>query len=187
MRSIIELAREGISIVIAPEGTRARGRELLPFKKGAFRMAMAADIPIVPIVIKNAEDIGARDAFFMRPGTVDVVVLAADLSRRLVPRRPRRPHRAVRDLYIATLEDWPNGGLKLLGIKPKRNLEASIRSIRHGRARAGHDGHVGASAFSRIRSCASASTVSMRRIMSASDAANTFRHPATLSVASSSF
>jgi putative phosphoserine phosphatase/1-acylglycerol-3-phosphate O-acyltransferase len=27
---------------------------------------------------------------------------------------------AVRDLFVATLEDWPNGGLKLLGVKPKR-------------------------------------------------------------------
>jgi putative phosphoserine phosphatase/1-acylglycerol-3-phosphate O-acyltransferase len=119
MRSIIELAREGISIVIAPEGTRARGRDLLPFKKGAFRMAMAAEIPIVPIVIKNAEDIGARDAFFMRPGTVDVTVLpaisVADWSREDLDDRIE----AVRDLYVATLEDWPDGGLKLLGLKKK--------------------------------------------------------------------
>ncbi|MFM9968173.1 MAG: HAD-IB family hydrolase, partial [Burkholderiales bacterium] len=41
MKSVIELARDGMSIIIAPEGTRAKTRELLPFKKGAFRMAMA--------------------------------------------------------------------------------------------------------------------------------------------------
>ncbi len=40
-------------------------------------MAMTAEIPIVPIVLRNAEDIGARDAIFMRPGTVDVCVLPA--------------------------------------------------------------------------------------------------------------
>jgi len=38
---------------------------------------MAAGVPIVPIILRNAEDIGARDAFFMRPGTVDVAVLPA--------------------------------------------------------------------------------------------------------------
>ena len=117
MKSVIELAREGLSIVIAPEGTRAQGRDLLPFKKGAFRMAMAADVPIVPVVIRNAEDIGARDAIFMRPGTVDVAVLppisVADWSREDLDDRIE----AVRDLYVATLEDWPDGGLKLLGIK----------------------------------------------------------------------
>jgi putative phosphoserine phosphatase / 1-acylglycerol-3-phosphate O-acyltransferase len=120
MKSVIALAREGLSIVIAPEGTRAQGRDLLPFKKGAFRMAMAADIPIVPVVIRNAEDIGARDAIFMRPGVVDIAVLppisVADWSREDLDERID----AVRDLYVASLEDWPDGGLKLLGVKKKR-------------------------------------------------------------------
>jgi len=121
MKSVIELARDGISIVIAPEGTRAQGRALLPFKKGAFRMAMAAEVPIVPIVIKNAEDIGPRDAVFMRPGTVEVAVLppisVADWTREDLDERIE----AVRDLYVATLDDWPDGGLKLLGLKKKRH------------------------------------------------------------------
>ena len=56
----------------------------------------------------------------MRPGTVDVTVLPAistdDWSREDLDDRIE----AVRDLYTATLEDWPDGGLKLLGIKPKR-------------------------------------------------------------------
>lgn len=120
MKPIMELAREGISIVIAPEGTRAQGRDLLPFKKGAFRMAMTAGIPIVPIVIRNAEDIGSRDAIFMRPGTVEIAVLppisVADWTREDLEERIE----AVRDLYVATLEDWPDGGLKLLGVKKKR-------------------------------------------------------------------
>jgi putative phosphoserine phosphatase/1-acylglycerol-3-phosphate O-acyltransferase len=120
MKPIMQLAKEGISIAIAPEGTRAKTRELLPFKKGAFRIAMAAGIPIVPIVIRNAEDIGARDAFFMRPGTVEVTVLPPisvadwtldDLEERID---------AVRDLFVATLADWPDGGRKRLGLRRKR-------------------------------------------------------------------
>jgi putative phosphoserine phosphatase/1-acylglycerol-3-phosphate O-acyltransferase len=120
MKPIMKLAQEGISIAIAPEGTRARTRELLPFKKGAFRIAMAAGIPIVPIIIRNAEDIGARDAFFMRPGTVEVKVLppisVADWSLDDLEERID----AVRDLFVATLKDWPNGGMKLLGVKPAK-------------------------------------------------------------------
>jgi putative phosphoserine phosphatase/1-acylglycerol-3-phosphate O-acyltransferase len=119
MKSVVDLAKEGISIVIAPEGTRSQ-KGLLPFKKGAFRMAMEAQIPIVPVVLRNAEDIGARDAIFMRPGTVDVMVLppisVADWTREDFDERIQ----AVRDLYVATLEDWPDGGLKLLGVKKKR-------------------------------------------------------------------
>lgn len=121
MKPIMQLAKEGISIAIAPEGTRARTRELLPFKKGAFRIAMAAGIPIVPIVIRNAEDIGSRDAFFMRPGVVEVTVLPPisvadwtldDLDERI---------EAVRDLFVETLADWPDGGRKLLGLKKRRS------------------------------------------------------------------
>ena len=120
MKPIMQLAKEGISIAIAPEGTRAKTRELLPFKKGAFRIAMAAGIPIVPIIIRNAEDIGSRDAFFMRPGRVDVTVLPPisvadwtldDLEERI---------EAVRDLFVATLNDWPDGGRKLLGLRKRR-------------------------------------------------------------------
>jgi len=121
MKSVTDLAKEGISIVIAPEGTRSQ-KGLLPFKKGAFHMAMEAQIPIVPVVLRNAEDLGARDAIFMRPGTVDVMVLppisVADWTKTDLNDRVE----AVRDLYVATLEDWPNGGLKLLGVKPKRRL-----------------------------------------------------------------
>jgi len=120
MKPIMQLAKEGISIAIAPEGTRAKTRELLPFKKGAFRIAMAAGIPIVPIIIRNAEDIGSRDAFFMRPGRVDVTVLPPisvadwtldDLEERI---------EAVRDLFVATLDDWPDGGRKLLGLRKRQ-------------------------------------------------------------------
>ena len=78
---------------------------------------MAAGIPIVPIVIRNADDIGARDAFFMRPGTVEVTVLPPiSVADWTLPELEERIE-AVRDLYVATLADWPNGGRKLLGLK----------------------------------------------------------------------
>jgi 1-acyl-sn-glycerol-3-phosphate acyltransferase len=38
-----------------PEGTRSRGRGLLPFKTGAFRTAIQAGVPIVPICASNQE------------------------------------------------------------------------------------------------------------------------------------
>lgn len=48
-----KLQHDKISFWMFPEGTRSRGRGLLPFKAGAFHAALAAGVPIVPIVVSN--------------------------------------------------------------------------------------------------------------------------------------
>ena len=106
-----ELTKKGLSVVIAPEGTRLDTKSVGPFKKGPFRLAMAAGVPIVPIVIRNAEVISARDSSTLHPGTVDVVVYPPlsledwtldNLSDRIAE---------VRQLYIDTLKNWPVGSV----------------------------------------------------------------------------
>ena len=47
------LTKGNRSIWVFPEGTRNHGENLLPFKKGAFRMAIEAGAPIVPICISS--------------------------------------------------------------------------------------------------------------------------------------
>ncbi len=72
----LDALRRGLSIAIAPE--EPRGPALLKlgrFKKGAFRLAMAARVPIVPIVFKNALDALPEHAMFVRPATIEAVVL----------------------------------------------------------------------------------------------------------------
>ena len=71
----VETLRRGLSILIAPEGRRSRGYEVGTFKKGAFRIAMAAGAPIVPIVMHDARDVLPRGGWIMRAGTVHVTVL----------------------------------------------------------------------------------------------------------------
>ena len=75
MAPVVERIREGVSIAIAPEGTRSVSSRLGPFKKGAFHIAMQAGVPVVPIVIRNAGELMWRNSFWLRPGTVDVRVL----------------------------------------------------------------------------------------------------------------
>ena len=70
----VETLRQGVSIVIAPEGTRSTTPRPGEFKKGAFHLAMAAGVPIVPIVFKNALDALPKHGIFVHPATVEVVV-----------------------------------------------------------------------------------------------------------------
>jgi len=76
MQPAVEAMREGLSVVIAPEGTRSATAKIGKFKKGAFHMAMAAGVPIVPVVLMNALDALPRDGIVIRATTVDVVVHA---------------------------------------------------------------------------------------------------------------
>jgi putative phosphoserine phosphatase/1-acylglycerol-3-phosphate O-acyltransferase len=107
LESGTRLLGEGLSMLVAAEATRVAGEGIGEFSQGAFRMAMAAKVPIVPIVIRNVDDIGARGSGTMRPGVVDVAVLApiavADWTSRDLDRRIA----GVRQLFVDTLENWP--------------------------------------------------------------------------------
>ncbi|PHH90246.1 hypothetical protein CDD83_4184 [Cordyceps sp. RAO-2017] len=65
------------SVYIFPEGTRSYAREpaLLPFKKGAFHLAIQAGVPIVPCVVANYSHILYIKDMVFRSGTVPVKVL----------------------------------------------------------------------------------------------------------------
>jgi 1-acyl-sn-glycerol-3-phosphate acyltransferase len=77
--SLEEAARtirdENVSVWFMPEGHRNSGPELLPFKTGAFRLAAAAGVPIVPIVAEPLAVIADTKRHLARPGTLRVSVL----------------------------------------------------------------------------------------------------------------
>ena len=77
--SLEEAARtireEGLSVWFMPEGHRNAGRELLPFKSGAFRLALAAGVPVVPIVAERLDVIADTKRHLARPGSLRVTVL----------------------------------------------------------------------------------------------------------------
>src|SRR5438093_54928 len=65
--------RSGISFGVCPEGTRARPGEMLPFKKGAFHMAVQAGVPVAPMAIRNSDQLMGRGTGEAWPGTIEVV------------------------------------------------------------------------------------------------------------------
>jgi lysophosphatidate acyltransferase len=67
------------NVFIFPEGTRsyASKPELLPFKKGAFHLAVQAQVPIVPVVCANYNHVLDVKGKRVTPGVVDVTILPA--------------------------------------------------------------------------------------------------------------
>ena len=130
LHQVEERARQGLSIMIAPEGTRLDTTSVGPFKKGPFRIAMAAGIPIVPIVIRNAEIIAARNSTTMNPGTVDVAVFppipVSDWTVDTLPERIAE----VRQLYLDTLADWPVDQLPDAGVYGREKKPAPRKAAK---------------------------------------------------------
>jgi putative phosphoserine phosphatase / 1-acylglycerol-3-phosphate O-acyltransferase len=108
LKQLEGLARKGLSVLIAPEGTRSPDGALGPFKKGAFKVALATGLPVIPVVVRNAEAIGDRDASVMHPGTVEVAVLPPIDVTAWDARDLTAHTEAVRQQFEVTLGHWPS-------------------------------------------------------------------------------
>lgn len=97
----------GTSIVVAPEGTRSYSPQVGRFKKGAFHLAMQAEVPIVPIVIRNAGELMWRNARTARAGKVEVVVHEPILTTGWTKADLDAAVESVQSLYEETLAAWP--------------------------------------------------------------------------------
>jgi len=76
LRSVGEdLKRRRMSVFIAPEGTRGRDLRLQPFKKGAFHLAAATHVPIVPAIVRGAGACQPYGQLVADPGVVGVELL----------------------------------------------------------------------------------------------------------------
>jgi 1-acyl-sn-glycerol-3-phosphate acyltransferase len=84
--------KEGLSLVIFPEGTRSPDGRLRRFRKGAFALAIEAGVPIVPVSIAGTHWVLRKGNWVVRPGEVIVrfapavdasSYAAADLSKLL--------------------------------------------------------------------------------------------------------
>ncbi len=113
LKPVEEAARKGLSILVAPEGTRmdamtvTGGTGVGPFKKGAFRIAMATGLPVVPIVIRNSDSVAGRNATTLNPGTVDIAVLPPVSVEDWTVANLRDKIEQIRGNYLELLADWP--------------------------------------------------------------------------------
>jgi 1-acyl-sn-glycerol-3-phosphate acyltransferase len=71
-RAYEKIRRRGLSLYVAPEGTRQETGKIGPFKKGAFRMALDLRYPIVPIHFAGARQLCPGKTLRVKPGTVTI-------------------------------------------------------------------------------------------------------------------
>ncbi len=81
------LLRDGVSIYLAPEGTRSLDGRIGKLKKGGFHLALETGAPIVPVAIRGTIDILPRGGKVMQKGKrVDVTIGAPiDVAGRDLP------------------------------------------------------------------------------------------------------
>ncbi len=73
----LKLLSKNVSIIFFPEGTRSTNREMGNFHGSAFRLALQAKVPIVPLCISGNENTPPKGSLLMRPGTIRVRRLTA--------------------------------------------------------------------------------------------------------------
>ncbi len=64
----------GVGILFFPEGTRSLDGRLRPFKKGAFRVAVDQDLPVLPLTLLGTRDILRSRSMFITPGRAKIII-----------------------------------------------------------------------------------------------------------------
>ena len=62
--------RDGVSVLIFPEGTRSQDCNIQQFKKGGFVLAVDSGVPIIPVIIHGTWPIMPKKRILVKPGNV---------------------------------------------------------------------------------------------------------------------
>ena len=73
VREGVAVLRQGLHMLIYPEGTRSPDGRLRPFKKGPFHLAIESGVPVIPLTILGTYEAWPKHRFALKPGIVTVV------------------------------------------------------------------------------------------------------------------
>jgi 1-acyl-sn-glycerol-3-phosphate acyltransferase len=77
IREGAEILKSGHSLIIFPEGTRSRSPRTGEFKKGSLKMAVKANVPVVPVTINHSWKIMGTRGLIIAPADVELTVSPA--------------------------------------------------------------------------------------------------------------
>jgi 1-acyl-sn-glycerol-3-phosphate acyltransferase len=74
MRIVLRLLKNGEAIGISPEGTRSTTGDMLPFTDGATKLALHAQVPILPVAVHGTRELMPPGTYGFRPGKAYVKI-----------------------------------------------------------------------------------------------------------------
>ncbi len=98
-----ESLREGMPLVVFPEGGRSPHGELQQFMGGAFYAALKAQVPVVPIVITGVRELLPMNSFHALPGEAEVVFCHPVSTEGMTPRDMDKLAATVRQVMVQEL------------------------------------------------------------------------------------
>lgn len=108
---VVERARRylerGMSVMLFPEGTRSLDGKLLPFKAGAFKLALDAGVPILPLAITGTGEGMPKGGPWVRPSRLTVRILDPVPTSGLGDRDLRKLRDGVRDTIARAIGQEP--------------------------------------------------------------------------------
>ena len=96
--------RNGMPLVIFPEGGRSPSGRMRDFMGGAFYMAIKAQAPVVPIVLVGTYELLPMNSFHLRPGRVDMIIGEPISTAGMVPRQMDKLSAQVREAMLEMYE-----------------------------------------------------------------------------------
>jgi 1-acyl-sn-glycerol-3-phosphate acyltransferase len=97
-----QVLRNRVSVMIFPEGTRSKTAELLPFKDGAFRLAIEAGVPILPLAVSGTGTALPKHGWRFGRSAAEVRVLEPVEIKGLTLDDVPALKKQVRDLIVST-------------------------------------------------------------------------------------
>ncbi|MGI9102890.1 MAG: lysophospholipid acyltransferase family protein [Terriglobales bacterium] len=108
MRSLtraVQSLKNGMPLVVFPEGGRSRTGQVQPFMSGAFYIAIKAGVDVIPMAIVGTYEVLPMNCFHIRPGPIDLVIgkpiSTAGYGLRDMDVLAARVQKEVEDLYYA--------------------------------------------------------------------------------------
>ncbi|XP_075841621.1 1-acyl-sn-glycerol-3-phosphate acyltransferase beta [Microtus pennsylvanicus] len=116
------MVKDNLKVWIYPEGTRNDNGDLLPFKKGAFYLAIQAQVPIIPVVYSSFSSFYNVKTKLFTSGTIRVQVLDAvptsGLTEADVTTLVDTCYQSMRDTFLQISQMPQNSAIKEPGVVP---------------------------------------------------------------------